>query len=141
MENPFKRILRSPRDEEPFDPHSVPSIVTIEQQKQEAEIRRHLAMDGEIPQGSVPETGGVDISRFRAPQYSEKNMQRNMDALVPPQEETLAEEGADVLTSPLPEGTPAEWKDTLRKLVEQITQGSKEGTSTIPEREDTAETA
>lgn len=125
MNNPFERFSKPPQNEEPFDPHSVPSIVTIEQQKQEAEIRKHLAIDGEIPPESVSETGGVDISRFRAPQYSEKNMQKDMDAI-----------------TPLQEGTPAEFKKKLRELVGRFIEKTGEGSNpNAPEQEDTSEIA
>ncbi|MDD3531064.1 MAG: hypothetical protein PHV99_00495 [Candidatus Pacebacteria bacterium] len=112
MNNPFERFPKPPHEEVPFDPHSVPSMVTIEEQRQGAEIRRLLAKGGIIPQESVPETGGVNINSFRAPQYSGgkgetqhagEKMQKDMDMLVSPQE-----------------GTPAELRKKLRNLVERL---------------------
>lgn len=85
-------------EEKPFDPHSVASMQTLEEQKQSQEMRRIYARQGLIPPESVRE-GGVDVSHARAPQYKPNpKMQADMDALyeatplIPPATETLEAE-------------------------------------------------
>lgn len=105
MENPFERSLKSPRDEEPFDPHSVLSELSVEEQFQAEEIRRHLAMDGVIPSESRQEEVGMEISGFRAPQYGVRRERIQDDKEI---------------TAPVEESTPAEWHAKLEKLVKKF---------------------
>ncbi|MBI5405825.1 hypothetical protein HY972_02210 [Candidatus Kaiserbacteria bacterium] len=73
-----------PQKEMPFDPHSVPSAVSVQEQKNNKEIRKFFAEDGLIPPESVRDTD-VDIDGIRVPQYATRpGMQTDMEVLNSP---------------------------------------------------------
>lgn len=131
MNNPFERFSKSPQDKKPSAP---PDVLSVAEQKKIEEFRKLNPLAG-------ARGDGIDINNFRAPQYAERaGMQKDMDALVPQQEDASIErkEETDALASSLPEGTQAEWKKKLSELIEQLTEKPKEA---IPEKEDTREVA
>lgn len=72
---------KTQEEEKPFDPHSVPSALSIKEQQRAQEMREHLAKKGVIPPESVREAD-VDIDGARAPQYETRaGMQADMDTL------------------------------------------------------------
>lgn len=62
--------IESQGKEKPFDPHSVQSMVSPEEQKNNLEMRGYLAKDGLIPPQSVQDRD-VDIREAQAPQYGQ----------------------------------------------------------------------
>ena len=93
----------------PFDPHSVQSAVSVEEQKKNREMRELLAKRGSIPPESVLDTGGIDINNARAPQYRHRDaMQGEMD--------NLAREAGEQTQGT----TPKEFRDKLKALVDKL---------------------
>lgn len=80
-----KAFVELAKKEEPFDPHSVASAMTVEEQLRAEEMRELLAAGGVIPQESV-RMPDIDISSgIRAPQYgleSDKNDQEETDDFI-----------------------------------------------------------
>lgn len=83
-----------PRLQEPFDPHSVPTAVSVGEQKLEEETRRYAAAKGIISPEAIPEEEGMDISKAHNPYLEDEHrrgiIQADLDILntVPP--ETVA---------------------------------------------------
>lgn len=114
-EQPPKK-LNVPPDPDPdekgeisFDPHSVVTAQTIEEQKQTEEMRKLLAKGGIIS----PETAqsfDVDISGVRTPQYARRaEMQKDMDKRVAPETSPIAPALEAVIA--VPKEVPPELKE------------------------------
>ena len=96
--------------EKPFDPHSVASALTIEDQKRAQEMRRYLEKGGIISPELV-QSKDVNIEGIRINQYRpHPKMQGDMDRMASEAESSVSEGKG--------ERTPQEWREELRKTIE-----------------------
>ncbi|MDB5244394.1 MAG: hypothetical protein JWN18_264 [Parcubacteria group bacterium] len=121
--------VTQPQEAKPFNPHSVASIQTVEEQQKNLEGRKHAAVLGIIPPVSINDLD-IDITHARTPQYMTRpEMQKDMDAwaagsIAPTQTEHSEFSAPEALTALFSGHVPAQVLEVYSKLKDQKKQES-----------------